>query len=505
MNSSEANSTSDTASKPGVIDIEAHSAPTSVIEADKVEAPDANVVGWDGPEDPENPRNWSLGKKWAQIISVSLFALVTNMAPTMCVPGAQIFLTEFRVTSSTTGQLAITIYVLGLAIGPLFISPLSEKWGRLPIYHVSNALFLVFLIGCGLSKTVAQFMVFRFISGCCGGVPMALGGATIADLTHVEARPVAMALFSLGPLTGPVLGPLIGGFTVVSMGWRWTFWLLTIISGAIFLGSAVVMRETHPMTVLERKTMRLRASTGNRDLQSIMTASRLTPSRILVTTLIRPCKLLIRSPILLVISIFVALIFGTMYLLFTTFTGVFEGQYGFSTAMSGLVYLGTGVSLILALFTFHAFNGRLLQSRMRTDGVTTPEPEYHLLFMIYFSPFVGLGLFMYGWTTYYQVHWMVPIIGTVLIGYGAFFVIMPAQLYLVDLFGSEAAASALGANNLLRFIFSPFLPLAGPPLYETLGYGWGNTLLGFLALAFVPFPVLFYKFGKRLRGERVNL
>lgn len=82
---------------------------------------------------------------------------------------------------------------------------------------------------------------------------------------------------------------------------------------------------------------------------------------------------------------------------------------------------------------------------------------------------------------------------------------MPAQLYLVGLFGSQAAASALGASNLLRFLSSTFLPLAGPAMYETLGYGWGDTLLGFLALAFVPFPVLFYKHGERLRAKPVEL
>ena len=78
---------------------------------------------------------------------------------------------------------------------------------------------------------------------------------------------------------------------------------------------------------------------------------------------------------------------------------------------------------------------------------------------------------------------------------------MPAQLYLVDLFGSEAAASALGANNLLRYLSSTFLPLAGPSMYKALNYGWGNTLLGFLALSFVPAPLLFYKYGEWLRSK----
>ena len=77
---------------------------------------------------------------------------------------------------------------------------------------------------------------------------------------------------------------------------------------------------------------------------------------------------------------------------------------------------------------------------------------------------------------------------------------MPAQLYLVDLFGSESAASVLGASNLIRYLSSTFLPLAGPSLYCALGYGWGNTLLGLLALMFVPAPVLFYKYGGSLRS-----
>lgn len=127
-----------------------------------------------------------------------------NMAPTMCVPGTKAFSAEFHITSPSVSTLAITIYVLGLAIGPMVTSPLSEIYGRLPVYHGTNVVFLAFLIGCALSHSLAEFMVFRFISGFMGGTPMALGGGTIADVTRPEGRSTAMALFSLGPLTGPV-------------------------------------------------------------------------------------------------------------------------------------------------------------------------------------------------------------------------------------------------------------------------------------------------------------
>lgn len=306
-----------------------------------------------------------------------------------------------------------------------------------------------------------------------------------------------------------------------------------MLAGAIYLLAAVLLRETHSKILLDRKAAHLRQSSGNLHLRSKSetTNQHLTVRHVLVNALVRPTKLLICSPIVLVISIYVAFVFGTMYLLFTTFTDVFEGQYGFTTTTSGLSFLGLGIALIVAMVTFRSLSDPIQKWRMRAEGVPTPKPEYRLVTMILFSPFVSLGLILYGWTAYYGVFWIVPIIGTSLIGFGAFFVLvsptlfaackarpglccdlsakpsgqMPAQLYLVDLFGAQAAASALGANNLLRFVFSTFLPLAGPAMYSSLGYGWGNTLLGLLALAFVPFPILFYKCGERLRSEPAKL
>ncbi|KAL4983222.1 major facilitator superfamily domain-containing protein [Aspergillus falconensis] len=465
--------------------------------------PEIDIVDWDGKDDPTNPRNWPNSKRWAHIVIISILALITNMAPTMCAPGIRAIEADLNITSTVASTLAVTLYVLGIAIGPMFMSPLSEIYGRVPVYHAANIMFVAFILGNALSQSLAQFLIFRFISGCAGGTPMALGGGTIADITTIQARAMAMALFSMGPLAGPVLGPVVGGFVAAGPGWRWTFWLLAILGGIAGVAALVIMRETHPKIILERKAARLRATTGHLNLRSKLASNSLSTGQVLLRVLIRPTMLLFRSPILFVMSLYVALVFGVMYLLFTTFPGVFEGQYGFSTAVSGLVYLGLGVALVASMLLFNVLNGRLQAARMKDDGAQEARPEYRLLLMIWFSPFVGLGLIIYGWTAYYRVHWIVPIIGTVFMGFGAFFVIMPSQLYLVDVFGSQAAASALGANNLLRYISSTFLPLAGPAMYHSLNYGWGNTLLGLLALAFVPGPLLLYRYGERLRAKSV--
>lgn len=75
----------------------------------------------------------------------------------------------------------------------------------------------------------------------------------------------------------------------------------------------------------------------------------------------------------------------------------------------------------------------------------------------------------------------------------------PAQTYLVDAFGIHSA-SAVASTLVMRNIFGSVLPLAGPPLYDRLGYGWGNSVLGFIALALMVMPLFLMLYGGRIRA-----
>lgn len=146
----------------------------------------------------------------------------------MFAPGVPQVLEDFEVGSTTLAEFVVSIYILGFAVGPLIISPMSEIFGRLPVYIVCNVLFEIFTIACAVSSSLTQLIIFRFFAGCFGVCPVTLGGASISDLMPQDKRGVAMSLFGMGPLLGPVIGPVAGAYLSADAGWRWTFWLIAI-------------------------------------------------------------------------------------------------------------------------------------------------------------------------------------------------------------------------------------------------------------------------------------
>lgn len=256
------------------------------------------------------------------------------------------------------------------------------------------------------------------------------------------------------------------------------------------------MKESNSAVLLQRKTARLRKKTGNEKQLSKYATEQQTPNGLLLNAIVRPVKMLIFSPIVLLMSLYNGVIFGLIFLLFTTFPVVFEGVYGFNIGIAGLAYIGLGLGMFFGLVLFALMSDRLLGQK---KGESVARPEMRLILMKYVAPVTPVGCFIYGWTTYYSVHWIVPIIGTFIIGLGALFVVMPTQVYLVDAFGAQAAASALAANLVVRSPFGAFLDLSAAPLYDKLGLGWGNSVLGFICLAFTPVPWLFYQYGEFLR------
>jgi len=321
-------------------------------------------------------------------------------------------------------------------------------------------------------------------------------------LIRQDKRGGVIAIYALGPILGPVIGPVAGGYLVAGRGWRWIFWVLAIVGGAFAIVSLAFLRETYPKVLLERKAARLIKETGNAKLrpkQSPVTD----PVRLFIRTISRPSAMLVRSPIILATSLYVGVVYGYQYLMFSTFTYVFQEQYGFPTKHVGLTFLGIGIGSLLGLFAIGTVSDRIVKAKSKPTQESRSgnmQPEYRLPPLAVGSVFIPAGLFLYGWSAEFKTHWIVPIIGTALVGVGNIAVFMCIVSYLVDAF-TIYAASALAANTVVRSIIGAFLPMAGTSMYNALGLGWGNSLLGFIAVACIPIPLVLMTHGKKLRDS----
>ncbi|KII94376.1 hypothetical protein PLICRDRAFT_36640 [Plicaturopsis crispa FD-325 SS-3] len=462
------------------------------------------LVDWDGPHDPMNPKNWTYKRKWSATLIVSAFTFISPVSSSMVAPAAAQIGHQFGITNEAILAMSTSVFVLGYAFGPLFLGPLSEIYGRSRVIQGANLWYLIFNIACGASQSKGQLIAFRFLAGLGGSAPLAVGGAVLGDCWRTEERGKAIALYSLAPLLGPVIGPVCGAWIAEKSTWRWVYWATSIVDGAIQCAGLVFLKETFAPTLLERKAQQIRKSMGIDKSDS----SRVhTPFQgrddfhwkaIFAKSLTRPFVLFYRELIVQLLGVYMAFIYGLMYLVLTTVPGIYEGVYKERPGIAGLHYIALGVGLTGA----SQINARALDAiykRLTKRNGGKGKPEFRLPPMVPGSIFLPAGLFILGWGARANVHWIVPDIGMALIGAGVILNFQAIQTYVIDTFTLHAA-SALAAVSFLRALAGFGFPLFAPAMYKALGYGKGDTILAALAIALgCPSPWLFWHFGERIR------
>ncbi len=275
---------------------------------------DRGVVGWEGPEDPAMPLNFDPRRKWVVVTCLSLITLFSPLSSSILAPAINAVEAEFGSANTTKASLPVSIFLLGYAVGPLFLSPLSEIYGRAVVLSSANAFFCVWHIGCALAPSLDALIVFRFLCGVGGAGCMTLGGAVIGDLFPVIERGKALSVWSIGPIVGPTLGPLIGAFIVGSIGWRWDPWIVFIPSSIVTAALAFYLPETCHKVLIDRKVQRLSRELSRDDLVNCYDApgkKRVSQTKLLLLGLTRPLKMLVLAPIILLMSVNVAFNYGT--------------------------------------------------------------------------------------------------------------------------------------------------------------------------------------------------
>lgn len=267
--------------------------------------------------------------------------------------------------------------------------------------------------------------------------------------------------------------------------------------GVVTVIAFCVLRETYPPVLLERKAARLTRQTGNASYRSKL-ASNVSSTELFKRSIMRPSKMLLCCPVVTILCTYVAILYGTLYLLFATYSFVFKQVYEFSTSAAGLVFLAGGAGTLLGLLYTAKFSDRSVRKHTAAGKSVTPEDRLPLIITLPGALTFPIGLFLYGWSVEQRVHWIVPQIGTAVTGFGSILIFVGIQTYLIDAF-EEYSASAVGANAVLRGTAGALLPLSGLKLYNVLGWGWGNSLLGFVALILAPVPLIFGICGARIR------
>ncbi|KAE8356915.1 major facilitator superfamily domain-containing protein [Aspergillus coremiiformis] len=457
------------------------------------------IVGWESQDDPLNPRNYPQSRKWFQLATVSIITFISPLASSVVAPGVSLADQEFGNTSSIRSSFIVSAYLFGYFSGPLLLSPLSEVCGRRVTLNVATTIFVLFQIGCALAPNLPALIFFRSLSGFGGSGCLTIGGGVVADLFEAEQRGLALSFFQFGPLFAPVIGPICGGFIAQRAGWRWIFWVLVIAGGTLTGLVMVTNRETNPTVLIRRKTVTLRKELNRPELCSCYDkkGDSRGPVILLMQSLTRVIKLLATSPIVLIMSLYIAAAYGCLYLLFTTITTVFQDQYGWSVEISGLSYIGLGLGFLAGQTVFALTSDRIL-IRLKQKNNNILEPEMRLPLCLPFALFLPISFFWYGWSVQAKTHWIVPIIGLFPFAFGIIGIFGTLQAYIIDSY-PRYAASAVGAVTVTRSLFGALLPLAGPPMYKELGYGWGNSLLGFVTLGMILCPILFSRIGGSLR------
>lgn len=323
-------------------------------------------------------------------------------------------------TTTLIATLGLSSFVLGIALGPLFTSPLSEWYGRRPIYLVSWSLFIVWTIPPAVAKNIQTMVIARFFTGFAGGTFLSVAGGTVGDVFSRHEIHVPMTLVSSAPFIGPCLGPLIGGFINSYSHWRWTYYVVIIWSVVLLLLLIFFAPETyHPMK-LQAKVEMLRKQTGDDRYKVLMENAHTSRRRALALSLLRPFKLLLLEPMCLCLDLYSAILLGMLYLFFGAFHLVFGTTYDMNLWQVGLTFLGIITGMIVAALStpIWPYVKERLLIHTQDKELEATEPEYRLVPAIPGGILIPIGLFWFGWTVHTSVHWIIPIIGSAVFGCG---------------------------------------------------------------------------------------
>lgn len=429
----------------------------------------------------QDPLRWPVSQKWIVTAALSATGFNRIMVSTILAPALPTVAAQLAL-GPVQAVMALSIYVLATAFSPLLVGPLSEVYGRAAPLHLSNLWFLGFNIGCALAPTGAALLVCRFGAGLGAGAIYPLAAGVLGDLWPAGQRGTSLAVYILFPLLGAAVGPIVGGFVEQYTSWRWIFYSTSALQAVSIGVCFLCYRETHLPTILKRERQRQlrrsvpaspRPSWASRIRAGLTDAQ---TARLVRQSLTTPLRQLAQHRSVQIQAALSALGYGLLYLVLSTYSSLFTGQYHQSVAISGLHYLAPCLGEVLG----SQLGGRGMDAISRRLKRRAPDerfdPAFHLPILVPASVAAGAGLLLYGWAAQVRLHWAVVDVGAVLLLCAMQPVGQALQAYNMDTYPTTRA-STTAAVQMFRSLGAFALPLAGPAMYAKLGYGWSNVLV----------------------------
>ncbi|KAK7449165.1 hypothetical protein VKT23_013315 [Stygiomarasmius scandens] len=475
-------------SKEDQVDVQSH---------EVVESQDGIEVVFE-PDDAENPKNWSRLRRWYITVFASILVLnatFASAAPSGVVPA---LMEEFHI-SEEVGTACISLFVAGYCVGPTLWGPLSETFGRKPVFIVTFFVYTMFQIGCALANNTASILVFRFIGGTFAAGPLANSGAVIGDIWDASTRGKALSLFTIAPFVGPAIGPSISGyFLVAGVSWRWIFWLLAIFAGVCLVLIVFTLPETYGPVILAQRAAKLRKEKGDNRYYAAMETRKEPPLQRIRNILFKPFQVLFAETMLIAITVYMSFMYGVVYLLFEAYPVVFGQEHGFNPGVTGLMLLnlvvGSAIGAALYIIWINPRYDRAVE-QYAPDPV---PPEFRLEVALIGTPLFSISFFWFAWTSFPFISFVSPLIAGGVMGLAIYLIFLALFNYIIDSY-LAVAASALAANTICRSLAGAAFPLFANRMFEALGARWAGTLLGCISVVLMPLPFILIRYGERLR------
>lgn len=280
------------------------------------------------------------------------------------------------------------------------------------------------------------------------------------------------------------------------LGWRWTEYIEAIFVFTTFAMAAVFFPEVYGPVLLKRRAASLRKLTGNSAYWHPHENVKLDFKSIITKHLARPLRMLFTEPMVTCIALYASFVYALLYMTLEVFPIVFYQQRHYSLVVSTLPFLGLFVGVLFAVMINLGNQPYYMRIVDRNGG--KPVPEARLPPMLLGGLLFVTGLFWFGWTAEPQYSWVLPTVAAGFIGAGFNSIFQQCMNFLVDSYGLYAA-SAISANTVLRSLLASAFPLVAKPMFNNLGVGPAMSILGGIACLALPVPLIFMKYGLKLR------